>query len=171
MRLSLLKFILIFLAQVAVWNYFNFTPYVLIVFLPAMILCLSIGQKTVSAMVISFLVGLAADFLVTGQLGLTSLALVPVGLMRASVIRLVFGSELYARGEELSFHRQGWQKFLASIVILTSVFLILHIWVDSAGMYSLGFCVLKFCASLPASTVISLAIAYIMLEETEERWK
>jgi len=171
MRLSPVKYLLLFLAQVAMWNYFNFTPYVFVAFLPAMILCLPIARGTVPAMVIAFLTGLAADFLVTGQLGLTSLALVPVGLARAGVIRLVFGSELYARGEELSFHRQGWQKFLASIVILTALFLILHIWVDSAGMYSLGFCALKFCASLPVSAAVSMAIAYIMLEETDERWK
>ena len=36
MRALTLKFLLLFSAQVMLWNYFNFTPYLFIVFLPAM---------------------------------------------------------------------------------------------------------------------------------------
>ena len=171
MKLSAIKYILLFLAQVAVWNYFNFTQYLWLVYLPALILCLPLEYGTVRAMVVAFLSGLAADFLVTGQLGLTSLALVPVALMRQSVVRLAFGSELFARGEDLSFHRQGWQKFLLCIVILTSIYLVIHIWVDGAGMYSLAFCAIKFGISLLVSSAVSMAIAYLMLERTGERWR
>ena len=171
MKLSAIKFILLFLAQVAVWNYFNFTQYLLLVYLPALILCLPLRFGTVRTMVVAFLSGLVADFLVTGQLGLTSLALVPVALMRQSVVRLAFGSELFARGEDLSFHRQGWPKFLLCIVILTAIYLIIHIWVDGAGMYSLGFGALKFGISLLVSSAVSMAIAYLMLEQTGERWR
>jgi len=171
MKLSALKYFLLFLAQVAVWNYFNFSQYIFVVFLPALILCLPLGRGPIRTMIIAFLTGLAADFLVTGQLGMASFALVPVALMRRSVVRLVFGSELYARGEELSFHRQGWQKFLLCIVILTAVYLVIHLWVDGAGMYPLGFNALKFGISLLVSSAVSLAIAYLMLEETGERWR
>lgn len=171
MKLTAIKFILLFLAQVAVWNYFNFTPYLFVVFLPALILCLPLGYGTVRTMLIAFVVGLAADFLVSGQLGMTSFALVPVALMRQSVVRLAFGSELFARGEDLSFHRQGWQKFLLCTAILTAIYLLVHIWVDSAGMYSLGFCAIKFGISLPVSSALSMAIAYLMLEQTGERWR
>lgn len=171
MRYSALKYVLLFLAQAALWNYFNFSPYVLVVFLPVMILCLPLEKGSVYAMLVAFLTGLAADFIVTGQLGLTSFALVPVGLVRRDVIRLVFGSELFARGEELSFHRQGWQKFVPCVLIVTAVFLLIYIWVESAGMYSFGFCVLKFALSLLVSGAVSLAIAFVLLEETEERWK
>ena len=171
MKLTAIKFILLFLAQVAVWNYINFTPYLFVVFLPALILCLPLGYGTVRTMLIAFVAGLAADFLVSGQLGMTSFALVPVALMRQSVVRLAFGSELFARGEDLSFHRQGWQKFLLCTAILTAIYLLVHIWVDSAGMYSLGFCAIKFGISLPVSSALSMAIAYLMLEQTGERWR
>jgi hypothetical protein len=171
MKLTAIKFILLFLAQVAVWNYFNFTPYLFVVFLPALILCLPLGYGTVRTMLIAFVAGLAADFLVSGQLGMTSFALVPVALMRQTVVRLAFGSELFARGEDLSFHRQGWQKFLLCTAILTAIYLLVHIWVDSAGMYSLGFCAIKFGISLPVSSALSMAIAYLMLEQTGERWR
>ena len=171
MRLSALKYILLFLAQAALWNYFNFTQYLVIAFLPVMILCLPIERGPVYAMVVAFLTGLAADFLVTGQLGLTSLALVPVALVRRGVIRLVFGPELFSRGEDLSFRRQGWQKFVPAVLLVTALFLLVYIWADSAGFYSFGFCALKFGISLAASSAVGLAIAFLLLEETSERWR
>ena len=171
MKLSAIKFILLFLAQVAVWNYFNFTQYLFVAFLPAMILCLPVSRSAVYAMVVAFLTGLAADFLVTGQLGLTAFALVPVALLRRPVITLVFGSELFARGEDLSFQRQGWQKFLLAVLLLTAVFLLLYLWVDDAGMHPFWFLAVKFAASLAVSTALSLYVANLMLEETGERWK
>ena len=171
MKLSALKYFLLFLAQVAVWNYFNFSQYLLVVFLPVMILCLPLEKGPVYTMLVAFATGLAADFIVTGQLGMTSLALVPVGLIRRGVIKLVFGSELFARGEELSFHRQGWQKFVPCVLIVTAVFLLIYLWVDGAGMYSFGFRALKFGISLLVSSAVSVGLAFVLLEDTGERWK
>ena len=171
MRLSALKYILLFLAQAALWNYFNFSQYLVVAFLPAMILCLPIDRGPLYAMVVAFLTGLAADFLVTGQLGLTSLARVPVALVRRGGIRLVFGPELFSRGEELSYRRQGWQKFVPAVILVTAVFLTVYIWADSAGIYPFGFCALKFGISLVVSSAVSVAIAFLLLEETSERWK
>ena len=172
MRQVTLKFILLAVAQVLLWNYFNFTQYVFIAFLPAMILCLPLSRNTLQAMFIAFLTGLAADFLVSGQLGITSFALVPVALLRRPVTILVFGAELFARGEELSFQRQGWQKFLLAILLLTAVFLALYIWVDDAGMRPFWFLAVRFAASLAVSTAVSMSVAGLMLEETGgERWK
>ena len=122
-------------------------------------------------MIIAFVLGVAVDFLVSGQLGLTSFALVPVALLRRPVISLVFGSELFARGEDLSVRRQGWQKFLLSLLMLTAVFLLLYLWVEDAGMHPFWFLAVKFAASLVASTAVSLLVANLMLEETGERWK
>ena len=171
MRQTTLKYLLLLLAQIVLWNYFNFTQYLFVAFLPAMILCLPVSRGPVYAMVVAFLTGLAADFLVTGQLGLTSFALVPVALLRRPVITLVFGSELFARGEDLSFHRQGWQKFLLALLLLTAVFLLLYLWVDDAGMHPFWFMAVKFAVSLAVSTALSLYVANLMLEETGERWK
>ena len=171
MKATTLKYILLFLAQAALWNYANFSQYLLIVFLPAMLLCLPIGRSPVYTMAVAFVTGLLMDFLVTGQLGLTSLALVPVALLRRPVIRLVFGAELFARGEDLSFHRQGWQKFVLGVLLLTAVFLLVFLWVDGAGTRPLWFNALKFGVSLVASTALGLFVAYLMLEESGERWK
>ena len=170
MRASTVKFLLLFAAQLLLWNYFNFSQYVFIAFLPAMLLCLPVGQGSIRVMALAFVLGLAADFLVNGQLGLTSLALVPVAAVRRWVIQLVFGNELIARGEELSFRRQRLAKFVIAILMLTAVFLLVYLWVDSAGMYPLGFLAIKFAASLLASTALSLAVAYLLLEESVAKW-
>ena len=171
MKVPAIKYILLFLAQAALWNYCNFSQYLLIAFLPAMVLCLPLSRGPVYTMAIAFVTGLAMDFLVTGQLGLTSLALVPVALLRRPVIALVFGSELFARGEELSFHRQGWLKFVPCVLLLTAVFLLVYVWADSAGTRPLWFNALKFGLSLVASSALGVFVAYLMLEESGERWK
>ena len=134
MRQSTIKFILLFLAQAALWNYFNVSPYLFVAYLPALLLCLPPERSTLRVMVLAFLTGLLADFLVSGQIGLTALALVPVAFVRRRVIRIVFGQEIFARGEGLSFHRHGWAKFALAIALVTALFLLIYIWVDSAGM-------------------------------------
>lgn len=170
MRLFSVKFILLLVAQLLVWNFVNFSQYVFIVFLPVMLLCLPIERESIRLMLLSFVLGVAADFLVHGQLGLTALALVPVAALRRAVIQLVFGHELIARGEELSFHRQRYTRFITATLILTAVFLLVYLWVDGAGMYSLGFLALKFGISLLASTAVSVPIAYLLLEESTGKW-
>ena len=170
MRLSTIKFILLFVVQLLVWNYSNFLQYVFIVFLPVMLLCLPIERGSISLMLLAFVLGVAADFLVNGQLGLTALALVPVAALRRTVIQLVFGNEILARGEELSFHRQRYTKFATATLMLTSVFLLVYLWVDGAGMYSLGFLALKYVISLLVSTAVSVPVAYLLLEESTGKW-
>lgn len=171
MRSTTLKYILLFLAQAVLWNFFPFSQYLTLVFLPAMLLCLPQDRGAIRLMLTAFVTGLALDFIVSGQLGLTSFALVPVALLRRPVVSLVFGTELFARGEELSFERQGWQKFVPAILLLTAVFLIPFIWVDNAGIRPFWFCAVRFLLSLAASSALSVLVALVMLKETGERWK
>ena len=171
MRLGGLKYFLLFLAQAVLWNYFNFSQFIVIAILPAMILCLPISRSTVEAMLIAFVTGVAMDFLVTGQLGLTAFSLVPVGLLRRPVISLVFGSELFARGEELSLRRQGWLKFIPAILLLTAAFLLPYIWLDDAGTRPFWFGAAKFALSLLLSGFVSVFICDILLEDTAARWR
>ena len=171
MKVPASKYVLLFLAQAALWNYGNFSQYLLIVFLPAMVLCLPLSRGPVYTMAIAFVTGLAMDFLVTGQLGLTSLALVPVALLRRPVIALVFGSELFARGEELSVRRLGWLKFVPAVLLMTGAFLLPYIWLDDAGTRPFWFGAAKFGLSLLLSGFVSVFICDILLEDTAARWR
>lgn len=159
------KYMVFLLLQAAIWNYCNFSQFVTVVILPALIICLPVSRGTLRAMLLAFITGLAVDFFVSGRLGLTSFALVPVALLRRPVISLVFGSELFARGEELSFDRQGWQKFVPFVSLLTALFLLLYVWVDSAGTRPFLFNAVRFGASLLVSVPVSVFVSYLMLSE------
>lgn len=165
------KYILLLVAQILLWNYFNFTQFLTIAILPAMILCLPVRKSTVFGMTIAFISGVIVDFFAGGLVGLTSFALVPAALLRLPVIQLVFGSELRARGEDISFQRQGMQKMLLATCIVTAVFLLLFITVESAGTRLLWVDLTKFAASLAASTLVSTYITWILCSEDGQKWR
>lgn len=158
-------FLLLMVAQILLWNFFNFSQYVMLTFLPGMILCLPVRKGTAFAMILAFVAGFAVDFFASGMLGLTSLALVPVGLSRKAIIRLVCGEEVFSRGENITIKRQGMPKIALCILMSTAIFLIVYIWADGAGTRPLWFNLVKFASSLLLGTIVSVFIANLF--ETE----
>ena len=57
------------------------------------------------------------------------------------------------------------------VLLLTAVFLLVFLWADSAGTRPLWFNALKFGVSLVVGSALGVFVAYLMLEETGERWK
>ena len=171
MNRLVIKYLLLLVAQILLWNYFNFTQFLTIAILPAMILCIPVKKGAVFGMLAAFFTGVAVDFFAGGLLGLSSLALVPVAAMRLPVVRLVFGSELQARGEDISFQRQGSSKMMLATAMVTAVFLLVYIVADSAGTRPLWVDAVKFAASLAVSTLISTYIAWILCSENSQKWK
>ena len=159
------------IAQVLIWNYFNLSQFVLLTYLPVMVLCLPVRISTTAALVGTFCVGLAVDFFTHGILGLTCSALLPVAFSRKFIISLVFGEELFARGESISLRRQGLMKMNLGIVLSTALFLIVYIWVDGAGMRPFWFNALRFICSLTASSIVSILIASLLTDGENVRWK
>lgn len=154
----LLKFVLLLIAQILLCNFFTFSRYLMITFLPAMILFLPIRQNTLTTLFIAFASGFAVDFLSDGMLGLSSLSLVPIALCRKSIIRLVFGSEILVREENLSFSKNGIPHIFTGIIISTALFLAIYIRADGAGLRPALFNLTKFVASLALSSLISVFI-------------
>ena len=157
-----IKFFLLAIAQVVLWNFFNFTQYVMIAFMPVMILCLPIRRGSIYAMILAFIAGFAVDFFSSGMLGLTSLSLVPVAFARRGVIQLICGEEVFSRAENISIQRQGLPKMTLAIFIVTAIFLAVYIWADGAGTRPLWFNLVKFGASLAASTLVSIFMANLL---------
>ena len=166
-----IKYLLLVIAQILLWNYFNFSQFLTIAILPAMILCLPVHKSSVYGMLTAFVTGVAVDFFAGGLVGLTSLALVPAALLRLPVIQLVFGSELRARGENISFERQGFPKMALATFIVTAVFLFFFILTESAGTRPLWIDAVKFAASLAASTLVSTYITWILCSEDSQKWR
>ena len=151
-----LIYVLLVIAQLLLTNYLRVSPYLMLTILPVMVLCISIRTGTLGAMLIAFVTGLAVDFLSDGLPGLNALALVPVAYCRNGIIRLVFGTEVFAREEDFSVQKNGFGKVFQALFIAQVIFLVIYIWVDGAGMRPFSFNAIRFAVSLVGGILISL---------------
>jgi len=162
------RFILISLAligiQACLMNFIDFSQFVSIFILPAIIICLPLNMSSSLVLVIAFAVGLAVDFCSDGALGLTTCALLPVAWLRRTIIEFVCGEEVFSRGESVSIRRQGIVKVTVTLAISTAIFLLIYIWADGAGMRPFWFNLARFTASLIVSTLASLLCMNILSE-------
>lgn len=160
-----ISYLLLLMGQLIISNFFHVTPYLLLSFLPAMVLCISIRINRIWVLLIAFASGLLVDWLSEGVLGLNALALVPVAFSRDFIIHLIFGEELYARQEDFSVQSHGVPKLIMALIMAQSLFLLIYIWVDGAGMRPLLFNLYRFLASLGAGVLISLPILNVLTKE------
>jgi len=165
----LMLYLLLMIAQVLLNNFSFLERFVMVTFLPVMIMCIPVDKGTIFCMVVAFLTGFFVDFLSTGMLGLSSLALVPVALARNGIISLVFGSELFARGENISLRKQGPGKMFLGTLLFNALFLAVYIIAEGAGTIPFLQNLIKFGASLFVSTAISFFIANFLT--SDEKWK
>lgn len=156
------SFVLLLIAQICICNFFRFSQYVMLSILPTMILMIPIKRNTITALLIAFLSGAAVDFFSDGLMGLNILALVPVAFLRFTIIRLVFGEEVFARQEDISLPRQGSYKMSLAITMAQALFLIVYIYADGAGTRPFLFSCIRFGASLVAGVILSLLVARIL---------
>lgn len=166
-----LAYMLITALQLLIYNYFHLSHYILLSILPVMVLLIPVRFGTTASLFTAFFTALAADLFSDGVPGLNIASLVPVAMMREWVIKLVFGREFFARGEDVSIVRQGVLKMTTAIVIVQSVFLFIYIWTDAAGTRPFWFNAARFGISLVACTATSLPVAAIMAPKRESRWK
>lgn len=154
----LLIYLILVISQIIINSLLGISQHLLISLLPMLILCLPVKTGYLAAMFIAFATGLAVDFFSNGLLGMTSFALVPAALCRPLIISLVFGSEVFSRGENITLRRQGVPKFALAILLINAVFFLLYIPLDSAGTRTLGFNILSFVISLLSSSILSLLL-------------
>lgn len=151
-----LNYILLVIVQLLLTNYLRVSPYLMLTILPILVLCIPIRIGTVGAMLIAAATGITVDLLSEGVLGMNVLALVPVAFFRNGIIRLVFGTELFARGEDFSVQRNGFGKTILALFIAHTIFLLVYIWVDAAGMRPFSFNVIRFAVSLASGMLVSM---------------
>ena len=151
-------YLLLLLAQLLLSNFFNLTPYLMLSILPVMVLCISIRIGTTGAMLIAFATGLIVDVLGEGLLGLNAFALIPVAFLRKPIIGLLFGNELFARGEDFTPRRNGLWKTVLATVLAQAVFTLLYVWADGAATRPFWFDAARFGASLAAGFLVALLV-------------
>lgn len=164
-------YIILLAVQVLFCNYLHLSQFVMLSILPVMVLLESVRCSSVKLMLEAFLMGFAVDFLSDAVLGLNVLALVPVAFARNFIVRLVFGDELFARGEDVSIARQGLMKVSIAVLMAQSLFLLIYIWADGAGTRPLWFSAARFVASLLAGTLLSIVVAQVLSpEKNSSKW-
>ena len=161
-------YVLLLLAQLLLSNYFNVSTYLMVTILPVMVLCIPTRVAPSLAMVIAFATGMVVDLLSEGLLGLNAFALVPVAFLRDPFIRLIFGEEIFARGEDFCPKRHGFGKAAAVTFMAVAVFVLLYVWADGAATRPFWFDAARFAASLVAGTLLSLACLPSLAPDTRK---
>ena len=149
---------LMLVCQVLLCNYFQFTPYIMLTALPAMILCVPLTISTIGCMFIAFFSGLAVDWLAEGIIGLNAASLIPVALLRKPFIRIFFGEDLIVRRDSFSMRKYGMAKVSAALLSSLLVFLAVYITLDGAGTRSLIFNLIRGGFTLICSYILGLAV-------------
>ena len=72
-----LLFFLMVLGQMVLCNFADFSPYIMLTMLPAMIICVPLTVSTPLCMLLAFATGLSVDWLSEGLIGINATALVP----------------------------------------------------------------------------------------------
>ena len=164
-------YFILLIIQIICLGLLNLSQYVVLCFLPVMILSLPITHSTPRVLIIAFITGLTVDFFTDGVLGLTVCALLPVAFTRNWLISLVFGTELLSRQEDISIHKQGPGKVLLAILLATALFFLIYIPVDCAGTRSAGFLAVRMLLSIALSAPVSFYVAGVLAPREADRWR
>lgn len=161
-------YILLVIAQAVICNYFSLGPYISLSLLPALILCLPLNKSTSLTMGLAFITGLSVDILSEGLLGLNTLALVPVALLRKPIVIMTMGAEALEKNEPFNTRYESTVKITLAVIMTQIVFLSVYIIADGAGVRPMWFNLSRFGASLASNTLLSL-LAIHMLNYEERR--
>lgn len=154
---GILYFLLV-ICQILICNYFQFTPYIMLTILPAMVLCIPLSVSTIGCLLIAFASALATDWVAEGIVGLNAVALLPIAILRKPIIRLFFGEDLITRNDSFSIRKNGIAKVTAALITSLTLFLTIYIIFDGAGTRPFWFNIARGGASLACSFVISLIV-------------
>lgn len=153
-----LVYVLLVVAQLLITNYLHLTPYLMLSILPVLVLTIPLRISTIGALCIAFATGMSVDLLAEGVLGINTVALLPVAFFRRTLVKLLFGDELFARKEDFSISRNGFAKVFMAMTVAQALFLAIYIWADGAGMRPLWFNAARFGVSLVAGLMASLLV-------------
>lgn len=155
-------YVLILICQILLCNYSPLGPYVMLSFLPAMVLCIPLKTGTPACMLIAFASGLAVDWLSEGLIGINAASLIPVALVRKGIIRIFFGEDLISRKDSFSFNKYGVVKVSVALMTALIVFLGIYITLDGAGTRPTVTNLSYFGASLLCNLILCLIVTKIL---------
>ena len=164
-----LTFFLTVVVQILLCNYLNLSMYVVLSILPVAILMVPVRYDTPVALILAFVSGLAVDWLSEGLIGLNAVALVPVAACRRRIIQLVFGDEVFARGDDISIGQHGVLKMSISIILAQAVFMLFYVWADGAATRPFWFDATRFLLSVTVGWLVSLLVSEAFVKDQRNR--
>ena len=153
---------LLVIVQILLCNYGQFSPYILLTILPAMVLCIPPSISTISGMLIAFVSGLSVDWLSEGLIGLNTAAILPVALLRKGIIKIFMGEDLITRGDRFSYRKNGFAKISTAHTVCLIVFLSIYILLDGAGTRPTWFCLTKGGISFVCNFFLAILVTNIL---------
>ena len=157
-----LLFFLMVLGQMVLCNFADFSPYIMLTMLPAMIICVPLTVSTPLCMLLAFATGLSVDWLSEGLIGINAASLVPVALMRKPLIRFFLGEDLITRNDSFSFRKNGIGKISLVLIASLLIFLGIYIFLDGAGTRPTWFNLTRMGISLLCNYVLALIVTNIL---------
>lgn len=148
--------------QILMDNYLDLGVYVYLFIIPYFILLLPYKYKTISTMLIAFLLGLFVDFLSNGVLGLNAAALTAMALTRQSFLKLVVNEQSMGKYDTPAIKDIGFIGYAIFITLSYLVFFIFYVLFDSLGSGHILLSLLKILISTIANTVLIIILSYII---------
>ena len=158
-------YLLLAISQIIICNYGNFSPYLTLSILPAMVMCIPTGISTISGMLIAALTGISIDFLSEGILGLNTAAIIPIAYMRRGSIAIFMGKDLIIREDQFSIRKNGATKVFLVMFLANTLFISLYILLDGAGTREISFNLLRYASSIVPNMLLSYLVANVLNKE------
>ena len=160
-----IAYILLVIVQMVICNYFQFSPYLVISILPAMVLCIPLTISTNLCMLTALITGLSVDWLAEGLIGINASALIPVAYARKTLVRVFLGEDLISRKDTFSFRKNGIGKILMALLISYALFFAVYIFLDGAGVRPFMFNLTRFVLSILCSLIPGLLVTGSLTKE------
>ena len=160
-----IAYILLVIVQMVICNYFQFSPYLVISILPAMVLCIPLTISTNLCMLTALITGLSVDWLAEGLIGINASALIPVAYARKTLVRVFLGEDLISRKDTFSVRKNGIGKILMALLISYALFFAVYIFLDGAGVRPFMFNLTRFVLSMLCSLIPGLLVTGSLTKE------
>lgn len=164
-------YLIFIVAQIILNNVFNLSQYIILSFLPAMIVCLPSRSSTGINLLVAFAIGFIVDFFSTGMVGMTAVALLPVAFVRNSLLTFIFGKEYFSRRDDIMSDIQGIRRTIICVEISLLLYLLIYIFIDSAGTRPFSFNLLRYLISFIICSGTSIFILQnFSSKDSKSKW-
>ncbi len=157
-------FVALFIAQILINNFWHVSQYLLLSFMPLLLLSLPLKHSNVMVLFIAFFVGLAVDLLSSSTLGITSCALLLCAICKNLILKMVYGEELftYREGSPLNFHTT--RELLLSLTLFCAIYFIPYVFIESSGSRPFSFIFLRWLCSFAFSSGVNCILATFLFK-------